>query len=94
MDDENIFLIAGFVDDPMDYKGAIGVYDYFWALTPDIRKKLIIAWKKTINYLEEEQDNLQELFDAEEDWGCMALFHDEEAVEIKKPKDNVVQFPK
>jgi len=93
MDDENIFLFAGFVDSPTDYKGAIGVYDYFWVLTPEIRGKLITAWKKTIDHLEQEHDNLSELFEQEEEYGCIAIFHDEEAVEVKKPKDNILHFP-
>jgi hypothetical protein len=93
MDDENIFMVAGFVDTPTEYKGAIGVYDYFWAITPDIRSKLIASWKKSIDQLEADHEALQTAFDAEDEYGSMALFQDEEAVEVRPPSDNVIQFP-
>ncbi len=93
MDDENVFLIAGFIDGPNEFKGAIGVYDYFWVLTPDLRTKLIDSWKKTINELENAHPELNDIFNSEDEYGSMAVFSDEEAVEVRAPKDNIIKFP-
>lgn len=93
MDDENVFLIAGFINGPNVFKGAIGVYDYFWVLTPDLRAKLIESWKKTIDELESAHSDLNDVFHAEDEYGSMAIFCDEEAVEVCAPKDNIIKFP-
>ena len=93
MDDENVFLVAGFIDSPTEYKGATAVYDYFWALTPDLRQKLIESWKKTIDELEKSHPELNDVFNAEDEYGSMAVFSDEEAVESRPPKDNILKFP-
>lgn len=92
MEDENIFLYAGFVDSIEDYKGSIGVYMYFWTLEPEIRTKLISSWKKTLNYLEEAHIELVEAFDDDDDIGSVVLISDEEAIEVKPAPDNVVPF--
>ena len=93
MDEDNVFLMAGFIDSPTEYKGAIAVYDYFWALAPDLRQKLIESWKKTIDELEKSHSDLNDIFNTEEEYGSMAVFSDEEAVEIRPPKDNILKFP-
>lgn len=93
MDDENVFLVAGFIDSPTEYKGAIAVYDYFWALAPDLRQKLIESWKKTIDELENSHPDLNDIFNSEDEYGSMAVFSDEESVEVRPPKDNVLKFP-
>lgn len=93
MEDENVFLIAGFIDSPTEYKGAIAVYDYFWALTPDLRQKLIESWKKTLSELENAHSDLNDVFSSDDEYGSMAVFSDEEAVEVRAPKDNILEFP-
>jgi len=93
MEDENVFLIAGFIDSPTEYKGAIAVYDYFWALTPDLRQKLIESWKKTLSELENAHYDLNDAFSSDDEYGSMAVFSDEEAVEVRAPKDNILEFP-
>lgn len=94
MEDNNIFMYAGFIDSPSDYRGAIGVYDYFWSLDPTIRDKLISSWKKTIEYLEDRHNEMYDLFDLENEYGSVAIFADEEPIEVRAAPDNVIQFPK
>lgn len=93
MEEENVFLTAGFIDFPGDYKGALGVYDYFWMIEPEIRKKLISSWKKSLDYLEEAHLELSDIFE-EEEWGAMALITDEDSIQVKPAPDNVVPFKK
>lgn len=91
IDEENIFLFAGFIDYPDSYKGAIGVYDYFWKLTPEVRENLIRSWETSLDSLREKHDVLEELAQ-DQQLGSIAVFTDDSPVEIKKPRDNVVPF--
>ena len=91
MEDENIFLFAGFTESPNHFSGAIGVYDYFWALEPSLRVKLIQSWRKTIDVLEESHEELNVEM-AGEEYGSVAIFSDGDIIEVKPPKDNIVPF--
>lgn len=88
MDDHEVFLFAGYIDTPKDYKGAIGIYPYFWSLGPEVQVKLLESWKRNIEYLLSED---LEDFDIEDE---VLIIADEEPVERKKFKDNVVPFKK
>lgn len=93
MDDDAIFMIGGFIDSPKSFNGAIGVYDYFWSLEPDLRVRLIDSWQKSLDLLKKNHEDMTVHIMDSDDFGNLALFTDGEAVEVKKPKDNVVQFP-
>jgi hypothetical protein len=94
IEDENVFLVGGFLDTEVDFRGAIGVYDYFWVLDPVTRTRLIDSWLKTITHLREEHIELTTALQPDDEYGSMAIFSDENAIQVRSPKDNVVQFPK
>ena len=92
MDEDAIFMLGGFVDSPTSFNGAIGVYDYFWSLEPDLRQRLIDSWQKSLDVLKENHLDMTVTIMDSDEFGNLALFMDGEAVEIKKPKDNVIPF--
>jgi len=42
--EENVFGLLGLTDDGTHYFGMAGMYDYFWALKPEARLKLVQGW--------------------------------------------------
>lgn len=58
--DENMFGLLGLKENPENYTAVVGLYDYFWALKPETREKMIEGWIEALQaYLEEDyEDNL------------------------------------
>lgn len=42
--DENVFGMLGLTDDGTSYVSIAGIYDYFWALKPEARLRLVQGW--------------------------------------------------
>lgn len=91
MDEENVFLSGGVLKNSTEFLAALGVYDYFWALSPEIRSKIISSWKKSPDFLEGAHLEM-DFFDVDDEYGSMAILTDEEPVEVIKYTDNVVPF--
>lgn len=90
IEEGNVFSFAGIVETPTSFNGAIALYDYLWALKPELREKLIRSWISLLeNVLKE--DVLDEI-DFEYVDGTATVFVDEEPIEIRDIPDNVIQF--
>ena len=91
LEEENIFLMAGVLNSPTEFHGGIGVYDYFWALTPDLQQKLLESWRDCINKMLDDDELLAEMDPCEAE-GNMVIMVNADVVEVRKPQDNVVPF--
>lgn len=57
--DENMFGIFGLKDNPENYTAVVGMYDYFWALKPETREKMILGWIESLEtFLEEDYTDM------------------------------------
>lgn len=51
--EENVFGVVGLADNGDHYSSMAGLYDYFWALKPDTREKMILGWIEALeNFLD------------------------------------------
>jgi hypothetical protein len=90
IEDSNVFCVAGIVENPTSYNGSIALYDYLWALKPELREKLIKSW---ISLLE---DTLKEGFLEEISptfaEGVVTVMVDPDPIEVRDIPANVVMF--
>ncbi|MEK9894877.1 MAG: hypothetical protein VW518_00440 [Burkholderiaceae bacterium] len=89
-DEQNIFAWAGTVENREDFSAVVALYDYFWVLKPEVRKKVLTAWIEAFTECLDD-DFLAELA-PDFVQGDMVLLTSEDPVEIKDLPENVIPF--
>ena len=90
IEDNNVFCVAGIVENPTSFNGSILLYDYLWALKPELREKLIKSWISLLeNTLEEGfLEKIAPTFAK----GIVTVMVDPDPIEVRDIPANVVMF--
>lgn len=91
-EDQNIFMVGGVMSNSESWLAAIGLYDYFWGLTPEVQHKMLVSWRDNLDLLIEDADHLAKADPAEVE-GNLVIIVDKEIIEDREVADNVIQFP-
>lgn len=85
---ENVFGWLGLKDNGDHYVAAVGLYDYFWALDEETRKKILNGWMEAL----EAYHNPDFFETGTKIDDCIIVSQSEESVE-DKPSANIIPFP-
>lgn len=91
-EDQNIFMVGGVMSNSESWLAAIGLYDYFWSLTPEVQQKMLLSWRDNLDLLIEDSDLLASADPAEAE-GNLVVIVDKDVIEDREVADNVIQFP-
>jgi hypothetical protein len=91
-EDQNIFMVGGVMSNSESWLAAIGLYDYFWSLTPEVQQKMLLSWRDNLDLLIEDSDLLASADPAEAE-GNLVVIVDKDVIEAREVADNVIQFP-